>query len=78
MSTETLRQMPRVEKLKLMEALWEELSREEKEFESPGWHAKELAATEQRLAEGKEQIIDWADAKRALRKVKSLTSIPKG
>jgi hypothetical protein len=67
MSVEALRQMPRSEKLKLMEALWEELSRVEGEFESPGWHAEELAATEKRLAEGKERIIDWADAKRALR-----------
>jgi hypothetical protein len=30
---ETLRQMPRSEKLKLMEALWEELSRMDGEFE---------------------------------------------
>lgn len=50
-----------------MEALWEELSRVDEEFESPGWHAEELAATEQRLAEGKERVIDWAEAKRALR-----------
>jgi hypothetical protein len=67
MSVETLRQMPRSEKLKLMEALWEELSRPDEEFESPGWHSEELAATEQRLADGKEQVIDWAEAKRSLR-----------
>ncbi|HEY3914219.1 MAG TPA: addiction module protein [Verrucomicrobiae bacterium] len=67
MTVETLRQMPRSEKLKLMEALWDELSRADGEFESPGWHAEELAATQKRLAEGKERIIDWADAKRALR-----------
>jgi hypothetical protein len=67
MTVETLRQMPRSEKLKLMEALWEELSRMEGEFESPDWHAEELAATEKRLAEGKERIINWTDAKRALR-----------
>jgi hypothetical protein len=67
MSVDTLRQMPRSEKLKLMEALWEDLSRSDEVFESPGWHAEELAATEQRLAEGKERVIDWADAKRDLR-----------
>jgi hypothetical protein len=59
--------MTRIEKLKLMEALWEELSRPDTEFESPAWHAKELAATEQRLAEGKEQVMDWDAAKKALR-----------
>ena len=51
-----------------MELLWEELSRPDSEFQSPSWHAEELAATEQRLAAGKEQILDWEAAKRELRK----------
>jgi len=67
MTVESLRDMPRSEKLKLMETLWEELSRPEAEFESPAWHAKELAATERRLAEGKEQVMDWDAAKQSLR-----------
>jgi len=67
MSIESLRQLPRSEKLKLMEALWEELSRPDGEFESPAWHAKELAATERRLAEGHEKVLDWDTAKEALR-----------
>ena len=66
MSIEAVQQLSRSEKLKLMEALWEELSRSD-EFESPAWHQKELAATEQRLAEGKEQIVDWETAKKKLR-----------
>ncbi len=67
MSIESLRQLPRSEKLKLMETLWEDLSRPDAEFESPAWHAKELAATEGRLAEGKEQLLDWDEAKQSLR-----------
>jgi Putative addiction module component len=67
MSIESLRQLPRSEKLKLMETLWVELSRPDDEFESPAWHAKELAATERRLAEGKEQALDWTSAKASLR-----------
>ena len=67
MSIESLRQLPRSEKLKLMETLWEDLSRPDEAFESPAWHAKELAATERRLAEGKEQLLDWDTAKDALR-----------
>ena len=67
MTVESLRQLPRSEKLKLMETLWEELSRPDDEFESPAWHAKELAATERRLAEGKEQVLDWDAAKQSLR-----------
>jgi hypothetical protein len=67
MTVESLRDMPRSEKLKLMETLWEELSRPDAEFESPPWHARELAATERRLAEGKEQVMDWDTAKQSLR-----------
>lgn len=68
MTIEAVRQLPRSEKLKLMEALWSELSRPDANFESPAWHAKELADTEQRLAQGKEQILDWEDAKKKLRR----------
>jgi len=68
MSLETVQQMSRLEKLKLMELLWEQLSRPDDAFASPGWHARELAATEQRLAEGKEQVLDWETAKKELRR----------
>jgi hypothetical protein len=68
MTIQAVQQLPRSEKLKLMEALWEDLSRTDSELQSPAWHAEELAATEQRLAEGKEEILDWEIAKEELRK----------
>jgi hypothetical protein len=68
MTTEAVRKLPRREKLRLMETLWEELSQPETEFASPAWHAKELAETERRLAEGKERALDWETAKKKLRK----------
>jgi hypothetical protein len=67
MTDEAIRELPRSEKLKLMELLWEELSHPMGAFESPAWHANELAATEQRLAEGKEKTLDWESAKKTLR-----------
>jgi hypothetical protein len=67
MSIETIQQLSRTEKLKFLEALWEDLSRAEGDFEFPAWHADALAETEQRLAEGKEQILDWEAAKKTLR-----------
>ena len=67
MTVEAIRRLPRSEKLKLMEALWEELSRPDSEYESPTWHAHELKETEKRLAEGKEQALDWQTAKKKLR-----------
>jgi Putative addiction module component len=62
-----LKQMSRAEKLMALEALWEELSRDETEYESPAWHEEELAATERRVENGKEQFIVWEKAKTQLR-----------
>ena len=67
MSVEAVQQLSRAEKLKLMEVLWDQLSQPEESFDSPAWHETALAETQQRLAEGKEQVVDWEAAKRQLR-----------
>ena len=67
MTVQTIQQMPRSEKLKLMESLWEDLSRSDGEFESPAWHERELAETERRLAAGEERVMEWDAAKKMLR-----------
>ena len=56
------------EKLRIMEELWASLSREEDRLESPPWHEQTLGETLARYEAGQEQPIDWADAKRHLRK----------
>jgi hypothetical protein len=63
MSAIEIQQMPRQEKLRLMEALWADLSREEAEVESPAWHADALRETSERVARGEEKILDWEQAK---------------
>jgi hypothetical protein len=60
--------LPRLEKLRLMEALWADLNDSADEIDSPSWHQAALKETEQRLAEGHEIVMDWADAKKQLRK----------
>jgi hypothetical protein len=65
-----IQQMPRLEKLRLMEALWADLSRDEAEVESPAWHADALRETSERVARGEEKILDWEQAKTELRKGK--------
>ena len=67
MTLEAAKNLSRPEKVKLMEELWEDLSHPDSEFESPAWHANALAETERRVAEGKEQPIDWDQAKKELR-----------
>jgi hypothetical protein len=62
-----LDQMTTAEKLRAMEAIWADLTRNADSFDSPAWHADVLREREQRIAEGKETFIDWDEAKRQLR-----------
>lgn len=64
---EQVMRLPRAEKLKLMEALWSDLSRNSEQFEPPEWHREELEKTEQLIAEGKEHFMDCEESKRSLR-----------
>ncbi len=68
MSAIEIQQMPRREKLRLMEALWADLSRDEAEVESPAWHADALRETSERVARGEEKKLAWEQAKAELRK----------
>jgi hypothetical protein len=68
MTLGNVKQLSRIEKLKLMEALWEDLSCPADKYKSPAWHEQELANTERRLAEGNEEVLDWESAKKALRR----------
>ena len=67
MSALEIQKMPRLEKLKLMETLWADLSRDEAELESPAWHADALRETSERRAQGREETLDWEQAKAKLR-----------
>jgi hypothetical protein len=58
--------MSRADKLRAMEALWADLSRDEAEFESPGWHGVVLRETEQLVRDGKAKFSDWQTAKRRI------------
>jgi hypothetical protein len=70
MGVQEIQELSRQEKLRLMEALWNDLSRNEMELESPGWHEAALIETQQRLANGREQVHDWPQAKAELRQRK--------
>ena len=56
------------DKLKIMQAIWEDLSKDDEEIESPGWHQDVLLDTERRLHLGEEEAVDWDTAKKELRK----------
>jgi hypothetical protein len=59
--------LSREEKLRIMEAIWEDLSREEELVESPVWHEQTLSETELRFSSGEEKLVEWQEAKKELR-----------
>ncbi len=56
------------EKLQMMEALWEDLSRNADALESPEWHRDVLDERERRVASGEAHFSDWEQAKAHIRK----------
>ncbi len=63
-----IQNLSKEEKLRVMEAIWEDLSKDDDQIESPDWHLQVLQETDQRLRSGQEHIVDWHDAKKELRK----------
>jgi hypothetical protein len=62
-----LKQMSVPDKLRLMEELWQDLSRNERDVPSPEWHGTVLADRERKLASGEDRLLDWETAKVQLR-----------
>jgi len=63
-----LNEMSLTEKLQIMEALWDDLSRNAETLESPEWHRDVLKERERRIASGEARFIDWEQAKKDIRK----------
>jgi hypothetical protein len=66
-TTLPLDRMTIAEKLRAMELLWADLSRDEAQFNSPEWHGEVLHDRAARVKEGKESFMDWETAKQQLR-----------
>ena len=63
-----LNEMTLPEKLRLMEALWDDLSRAPEDLESPAWHREVLEECRRRAETGEEQFSDWEAAKEDIRR----------
>jgi Putative addiction module component len=63
-----LQKMSRAEKLRVMEALWADLSKDNGRFESPAWHAQALREAERGMKNGKAKFSDWKEAKKRIRR----------
>ena len=59
--------LSRAEKLRAMEELWADLSRNADEYTSPAWHGDVLQAREADLKAGRDESVPWEVAKRLLK-----------
>jgi hypothetical protein len=58
--------MTLAEKLRAMEALWDDLCRREESVPVPQWHKDILDERERAIAEGKARFVDWETAKQRI------------
>ena len=68
MNTTTIDQMSWEEKVRALQELWDAIMREGDRYASPAWHEQELRETQQHYDAGAEESMDWATAKRDLRR----------
>ena len=61
-----LKDMTVVEKLQVMEAIWDELSRNADDVPSPDWHRDPLSEREAAIVRGEVKFEDWATARKKL------------
>ena len=57
-----------VQKLNLMEAIWDDLSKNDEILESPDWHETVLKDREEALSACKITVSDWKEAKERIRR----------
>jgi putative addiction module component (TIGR02574 family) len=57
MNTPEIKKMSRIERLQAMEALWDSLTCDEAEIESPEWHRDILQERKRKIETGKAEFI---------------------
>ncbi|HEV2328506.1 MAG TPA: addiction module protein [Verrucomicrobiae bacterium] len=62
-----LDKMTVAEKLRIMEAIWADLSGNESQINSPDWHGEELRYREKKIKSGAEKFLSWEAVKKELR-----------
>ena len=58
MNATELHNLPAVEKLKIIEALWGDLVDDESSLPNPAWHETELKETEEKFQAGSIEVTD--------------------
>jgi hypothetical protein len=67
-TTVDLKEMSLSDKLRLMEALWDDLCRQEANIPVPEWQKQVLDERERQIEDGKATFQDWPTAKKRIAK----------
>lgn len=66
MSITEIKQLPLNEKLRMMEALWEDLRADPDGVPVPDWQKRLLSERRKAVEEGNEKVLEWDDVKDSL------------
>ncbi len=62
-----LDKMSTEDKIRTMEAIWEDLCKKADSFSSPNWHKDILHEREESINNGDDEFMDWKNAKKHIR-----------
>lgn len=62
-----LGKMSTEEKIQAMEAIWNDLCKNEESLPPPVWHREILHEREERIKKGDDKFVDWEKAKKHIR-----------
>lgn len=65
MNISELRNLPALEKLKVIESLWSDLTAADAEIPAPHWHEAVLRNTEAEYLAGRVEVLDWQAANKS-------------
>jgi hypothetical protein len=61
-----LEEMTTEDKIRAMETIWDDLCKKDENIISPSWHKDILDEREKAIENGKEEFIDWSEAKKQI------------
>ena len=61
-----LEKMTTEDKIRAMETIWDDLCKKDENIVSPSWHKDILEEREKAIENGKEEFINWSDAKKQI------------
>ena len=61
-----LEKMTTEDKIRAMETIWDDLCKKDENIVSPLWHKDILGEREKAIENGKEEFINWSDAKKQI------------